>query len=342
MSKRSIVIGILLVAGLAVAPLMGGYFEVASWDTICGPAGPTQHYSAVVDGQTSYHWLALNNAPRLTRVSNLNGAQTMSVVVSTAQWSAAGGSNTATPFYGFSLAGDYIQFSESSTDSIWRVNKTTGAVSTYVSKAAIQAFTGGTDVSLTTPSDSAPDGEFVVYDSTSKSIIKTLAGAPTTFLSSAQLISVAGDNAVGGGLTFDATGAFYWGSSTSKSIYKRAADGTLSTVLTQAQIQGVAGGTSVTFRDIYYAPDGDVYFYDGSSANILRFDPANPAGTLSNVLTKAELLAGPAASSSVYQLTWYNGNLAWNCNAMKGLYAVPEPTAFVLLALGGLCLRRRG
>lgn len=346
MSKRSIVVAVALsVVALAVSPAWAAYVEIATWATILGPAGPTQHYGAFVDGNSSYHFLSLNNAPRITRVDNLSGVQTMSVVMSTAQWNAAGGGNSPTPFYGFSHSGTYLQCSDSQSDAVWRIDKATGAVTQYVSKAAIQAFTGQSNVSLTTPGDTAPDGEYVVYDSTSQSVIKTVAGAPTTYLSSAQLISIAGTVDVGGGLTFDLNGALYWQNNTSKGIYRRTAGGNLSQVLTQAEIIAVAGDPNgVTLnKDIYYAPDGMIYFQENKSGNVLRFNPANPAASLSIYITKADLLAGPAASANVYQLSWYNGNLAWNVVGAKGLYGyVPEPTALALLAVGALCLRRRG
>lgn len=345
MFNRKICITLGLLVGLAAPALAVEYVEVAAWSTILGPvAGPTSNFAQVVDGQTSFHFLTGNNSPRIVRVDNLNGAQTMAQLVSTAQWSLAGGTNNPAAYYGFSISGDYLQFGDTGTDAIWRVHKVTGAVTEYVSKAAIAAVTGAGDPGLLASADTTPTGEFVVYDGTSDSIIRTTGpGACEVFVSATDLTNATGSTSVSGGFTFDASGAMYFGNSTSKSMYKRATDGTISTVLTQAEIQAVAGGTSVSFKDLLFAPDGYLYFQDNSSGHMLRFLPANPVGSLGIFISKADLLAGPMASSNVIQTSWYNNNLAFHTFGTKGAYAViPEPAALALGAvLGVLGLRRR-
>jgi hypothetical protein len=91
-----------------------------------------------------------------------------------------------------------------------------------------------------------------------------------------------------------------------------------------------------------------VYFVETVSSSILRFSPASPASSLVTFLSSAELLAGPAVSSNVGQLSWWNGTLAWTqsgtaSGAVPGFYAIPEPTSAVaaLLAIVGMAARRR-
>lgn len=349
-NKRNVIGMGLAVLALAAPALAIGYYEIASWTTIlAGAPGPTQNMAAVVEGNSSYHFLTGGNSPRLERLDNLGGAQTVTILTSSAQWSLAGGTNNPAMYYGMTVSGNYIQFADTATDGVWRINKSTGAISQYVTKAQIFAVAGngggaGTEAALLASARTAPDGEFVVYDSTSKSIIKTTGpGACQVYVTAADITAITGGTGVAGGLGFDATGAMYFGSSTSKALHKRdPISGVLSTVLTTAQIQAVAGGSSVSFKDIFFAPDGFMYFQDNSSGNILRFDPSNPVGTLANYITKAELTAGPMAGSNVIQLSWYNGGLAWHTFQSFGLYGVaPEPAALTLLAVAGLLLRRR-
>jgi hypothetical protein len=345
MKKHIAVLAVLAVAAVASAAT---YTELVTWSQLSGPAGPNQHYSAVIDGNTSYHFVAGNNAPRVTRVNNLNGVQTTDVLITSGDWSTiSGGENNATPFYGFSISGNYLQFGDSVADSVYRIDRTTtGTGSVYVSRAQIESFCGipsGSRAALGTPGDTGPGGEYYFWEGYSKQILKTNgAGGLATYVSNADLLTYGGAS-VNGALTFDSAGAMYWMSGGDKAIYKRALDGTYNVVLTQSQILAVTGGTGVSYRDMLAGPDGYVYFWDNTSANILRFPVANPAA-LSIFFSKADLLAGPAgsaATTAMYSFTWYQGKLAFHLNGTRGLFVTPEPGALALLGLGLLALRRR-
>jgi sugar lactone lactonase YvrE len=331
-----------LTASLASATT---YTELASWSTINNGGSSTSHYAAVVDGQTSYHQLALGSSPKIVKVTNLNGTQTQRELVSTAQW----GSTSLTSFYGFSVSGDYIQFSDISSDAVWRVNKNTGAITEYVAKATIGNYLGivTSSVALTSPSDTTPTGEFVFYESSTKNILITNgANTVSTLLSQSQLASAEGVSngsaSVSGGFTFDDQGSFYWGDS-NKGIYKLKTDGTTQQVLSVDAIKTVTGKTGVSFNDIYAAPDGNIYFRDNSSANVLQYSLAN--GTLIPYLTQADLKAGPIGNVSgtlvINQFSWYDGKLAFNVQGANGLYVVPEPATLILLGLGILGFVKR-
>lgn len=343
-------IAMTVLTALAASPLLAAdYTQVLTWEQVKGTGGSRAHYGTVIDGDTAYNFLSLADAGdegRITKLTNVSsGTPVYQELVSTMDWFiATGGTSGMTGFYGYGLSGDYLQFSETFTDSVWRVHKDTGAITQYASTADILAATGQTSASCLSPHTVGPDGEHYFYEGTSDSILRTNgANNVEVYISDVQLTGVAGNDNVSGGFTFDAGGNLIWGTSTSDGIYSW--DGSAGvTLLSQADIIAVTGGTSAGFGDIFGAPDGLVYFFESSSDGLMSFDPANPTGTLAYVLTEADLLAGPGLSDSVGQLDWYNGNIGWahvSSSALKGFYAVPEPMTLSLLGLGALAAVRR-
>lgn len=343
MKRRTIAIA--MAAGtLTAAAYATNYNELISWDVINSPppANSAQHYGWVIDGTTSYHQLGVSEGSRIVKVTDIDGAQNATELVSQAAWNAATGETTMLGMYGFGMSGDSLQFSETITDGVWRVDKATGALSAYVTEADIIAVTGLTSASLKTSTKTTPTGEQVFYESKADDIMITLGEhSVATLISSADLTTLQGNDNVSGGMGYDATGALYWGNSTNDAIYMRADDGTLGMALSQADIIAVTGKTAAGFRDIEMGGDGLMYFYETSSDSILRFDAADPAASLAIYLSEADLMGGPAGDDSVYEFGWYNGGLAFNINGDHGLYVVPAPSGVALLGLAGLATLRR-
>ncbi len=346
-------IGILGVLALLAAPAFGAsYNQELTWDDIKGTGGSRAVYSTVLDGTTAYNFLNLEDAAfpgdygRITKVTDIEGTRTYTELVGTFDWLMTTGEDGINGWYGAGLVEvggqKYLQFSETYSDAVWRVNVDTGAISSYVTNAQIQAATGESSP-LVLGSATTYGTETYFYEGRTDSIYRTNAGNVELFLSDADLTAITGNDRVTGGITFDADGNMIWGSSTSDAMYSY--DGTTgSTLLSTADITAVTGETSASFGDIFFAPDGNVYFYENSSDGIMSFDPSDAANTLAYVLTEAELIAGPAGSDSVGQMAWYYNSIGWtpvSTSATPGFYAVPEPTTLGLLLVGVVGLIRR-
>jgi hypothetical protein len=350
-AAKRITAGAAAVAVMIAVPAMGaGYLEVVPWGVINSPAPGTssQHYAWVIDGTTSYHQLGTGSDTRITKVTDFATAPVATELMSQGAWSAATGKSTLTGFYGMGQVGNSLQFGDSSTDAVWRVDKADGTISSYISNATILAHQqiahpDQTGASLLTSNAVTLTGEHVMYESTGDDIlISTGEQSLTTLVTADQLTALQGNSSVSGGLGYDLAGSLYWGNSTNDAMYKRASDGTLSLVLSQADIIAATGATAAGFGDNYgEMADGLIYFYDTTSDSILSFDPGDPANTLATVLSEADLLGGPGAGDGVYEIGEYDGVLAFNLNGERGLYAIPEPASLTLLALGGLAVLRR-
>jgi hypothetical protein len=246
---------------------------------------------------------------------------------------------------------------DNTSHSIIKVDKSTGNPTAYFTTAQIKSVTGDTGNPSLSESAVTANGDLYVWDASSitasKGIYQTSGGNFSEVLSGPTITSsIVGNNAVAA-FTVDGP-LIIFGDSTNHSIYSyNTSNGAFNTLLTQAQIASVNGTSSEAFTatGMFYGPDGNVYYDEANSTtnkDIMEFNPLNPTGTLTTVLTGAQLLAGPADSTIVSDFTWNNGEIAWTNastapGAVEGIYAVPEPGSLSLLAAAGgmLTLRRR-
>ena len=335
MKKSYFIIALLAVCLMTQVCLATTYLQVLTKDQIQGTGGSRACYATIIEGTTAYNILSLTGDPkntsdsgRITVTADVGTATPVTTeLLSTSAWSAAsGGVTSMTGFYGAAISGDYIQFSDTGTDAIWRVHKTTGAVTPYVSKAQIETQLGIAigSTSLLASRGIGPDEEHYVYEGTSDSFIRTTGtGTVQTYISKVELeiLTGTGNSAqISGGITFDGSGRMIFGNGGSDSIYawddSAAAGNEGSLLLSTSDITAVTGMAGAGgFMDIFYAPDGKVYFYEMTADGILSFDPTDPVNSLAFVLTSAELVAGPDGNYSVSQFTWYNGGIAWTPNS---------------------------
>ncbi len=279
---------------------------------------------------------------QITRVDDFLGMPLTTILVSNAQWKAFTGgdlSDTILPGNRMRIVAGQLQFLDHRTDAVYRVNVTTGALSVLVSNAQIRAHTGLASARLISATAFSPAGEMVLYDEDSKSVLTVdAAGTLSTLISSTDFQTLYGANPinnVSGGMTFDRKGNLYWtlsyhGSAPtiSGSIFKRdSSDGTLSLVVDRTDIWQATGkiGT-VEFNDLFYAPDGNVYFYDRRNDvdSILYFHPSDPAGSLKVFLSEAEIQAGPIGyvEINIDALNAYGDQLTWHhFDPLSNVYA---------------------
>lgn len=295
------------------------------------------------DGTTVYcivHDVESNSTPywdqQIVRVDHYRTAPTRTELVSNAQWIALTGINPAEgqrllPGTRSKVIGDYFQFLDHSTDAVYRVNKQTGQLTVFASKAAIEAVAGGT-VNLGEECDFTSDDRMLIYDQNTEHVLAIDPAGNISILVHASVISgfygYSPVNFIAGGLTADPSGNVYWtltktGSTGSAGggIYKwDAGSGMVSQLLTELDIQVASESFgNKAFNDLYFGPDCKLYLYDreAGSRQILVFDPVDPVGTLKVYLSNAELLAGAMGSYFIgmfqaegYDLTWCSGGLS--------------------------------
>lgn len=334
---------------------LAGTSVLIPWATADGGYGSGALYGLAIDGDNAYLLLALNNKVQFVRISDVSGTQTYTQLMNHATWLAASGQTSCTPFHGFDLSGsDYVQFAESGSDEIWRINKNTGLLIKYCDRATITNAAGSTStpnlgsVQCVDPAD----GEHVFYESATRNLMKTGGSNVCSVIVGGHALTnwITGLNGTpNGGMNFDTFGNLYIGSSDG-ALYKRDSGGNISLVVTKVQITNLTLNASSFFGSMKMGPDGKFYFRNGSgtNGNLLRFDPANPSGTLELFADAASTVAdvGNANFACIrYYGTYPSPSSGWAWTRAGGTYgvyltAIPEPAAFALLGLAALVLRR--
>ncbi|QDT68673.1 hypothetical protein MalM25_15970 [Planctomycetes bacterium MalM25] len=335
--------------GLLCAPtaFSGTYYEVFSEAEASGSIASPFLDTVAVKGGNAYAIVRDLTASDVGSVVKYDGS-TFTEIMDTADWLGAGATTDIGGFLGAAVIdrglGDQVRFVNFFDNSIWEVDATTGTPVRVVSDASISVFTGGS-VNLSASNSMLSDGTAIVYDGVSDSVLQiTPGGFVFNQISSAELTALTGSDILSGtGFALVGTD-IYFGSNLSDSLYAwDIISDTGSLVLDTAALEALSDDIDgrVGIDDIYYAPDGLVYFYEDDADYIYSFDPADPAGTLSVVLTEQQLNDGPG-TDAVAQFAWWNGNLAWT-DQRDGFYAIPEPSTALLgaIALVGFAARRR-
>lgn len=339
----------------AVPAHAGFYYEVFSQADVAGSTvSPFLDTVAVKNGVA---YALVRDTGRNPDNSQIIGGSVVSYdgttfteIMDTADWQAAGATFDIAGFFGASVVdrglGDQVRFVSFFDNSVWEVDTATGTPVRVVDEAMIDAFTAGS-VNLTASNAMLSDGTAIVYDGTSDSVYQvTPGGFVFNQISDTELAALMGGTAptyIGSGFTLVGSD-LYFGSNFGDSLYKwnvitDSGSVVFDTAALEALSNDIDGNAGVD--DIYYAPDGLIYFYEDDADYIYSFDPADPSGTLSVVLTEDELNAGPG-SDAVAQFGWWQGNIAWT-DQRDGFYSIPEPTTAVLgaIALMGFGATRR-
>ena len=375
---KNYIFALLTVCLIPQASLATSYEEILTKNQLQGTGGSKACYGSIIVGTTSYNFMNLTgdskNSSDSGRVTVTTGLDTATPVttelLSSADWQAAinGASTNLAGYYGVSYydnnGNGYLQFSETSSDSVWQLYIADGTLTQVISGSQIASHTGQSSTQLLAYYDTGLDGTWYGYEGKSDSFLHvTSNGTLETYITKAELNTLTGDysTSISGGITFDGSSRMIFGNSGSDSIYawdeSQPAGSEGSVLLSLADIIAVTGETSSSFGDIYYAPDGMVYFYERSSWSIMRFDPTDAAATLEYVLTQGELEAGPMVTTSssltnaCAQFSWYGDDmLVWtpvSTYITPGLFgvtvaSVPEPSTAILLflSLASLAFRR--
>lgn len=350
MNRSKISVGAaLLLLGLTSSAADAQYYQVFSRDqaNTTGIASPFLD-TVTVSGGTAYAVFRDTTAANVGAVSSFDGSS-FATVMSPSQWTNS--TDLATQL-GATIAGNKLRAVSFFSHSVLEIDLGTGVPTEVVSRASIDAVSGVTNTTLGAQYEALPSGDVFAYASNSnnRQVLQISAGNVVT-----SEISVAAMNAAFGVTNPTVNGmgvlgsTLYLGSNSTDSMVSwDTVANTSAPVLSTAQITAVTGGASVGFDDIFGAPDGYVYFVETTSNGVLRFLPSNPSGTLSTFLSSGALLAGPASSTNLDQLAWWQGNLAWTQagttnGQVAGFYAVPEPTTALLslLAVAALGMTRR-
>ncbi len=315
--------------------------------------------SSAVDGSTLYTIASGNNStnsalPQISQITGLGTSPADSAFVTEANWVAGGGASTGISGQMWN-DGSYLEMYDSLSGNVIRMNKVTnpGTVFTYVTKAQLladatasygssQTSILGSATALTAGGDLAIlDGSKGIYDTTGQ-------GSAGVLISAAVLASTTNGGpgtASVNTFTIDGNNVFVGVSSKGMYEYNTVTTNWTGPLFTPTQIEGVTGNSGSTYLSTgsFFAPDGNVYFFDQTAKDIMVFDPNNALSSLRVAVSSAQITS-IEGTNLVSNLTWYNGNIAWdNVNTSgEGVYAaVPEPASLSVLAIGAVGLLSR-
>lgn len=319
-----------------------GYRQVCSFENMQSGFPCSYVYSALSYNNVVYSQLYGTSMSGITATSSVDGQVNTDVLMDPVEWNTvSGGSYKMNAYSIMCTDGTYLYYAELDSDQIYKTNMYDGTTTIIGSKSAILDATGLSVESLLSYGDEY-NGEYYFFEAQSRSILKAGEDGVDVYLSKTELESITdvGTSTVSGGMSFDDEGNLYWGSNASYSIYVWDGSG-CEVVVSGSEIAEYTGQNVLSLGDIYFAPDGTLYFKD-NGYGILRyvFGTDGSDGVIETVLTNLELLAGDADSQYVYNFDWYDGQLAFT-EKTSGYFVVPEPATMILAAAGGFVLARR-
>ncbi|HQL10286.1 MAG TPA: hypothetical protein PLE35_11845, partial [Lentisphaeria bacterium] len=308
-------------------------------------------FGFLIEDDTAYVQLNLpQGLTQITRVDNISGGQFTSRMLHPTNWLASSGEDNMSTWFGFDAYSNFLQFADTYSDGIWRLDKDTLELSCYVDKDAVTNTLDSTNGFrfLSTYVTRPDSGEVLFYNTLGRNLMTT-DGSNTirTYLSNADLSNTFGVTRCVGGMAYDPAGTLYWGQreqdGSYTAIHKRDTNGVMSVLLSEAQMNAVHGPTYTAIGDIFYAPDGQLYIFKYRTYHgcIVTCDPAasNVADTLRVFMSENDLTNSAAQSWNVAQMGWYKGGLCWHHFYMNeprrtGIFAV-VPTNEPAVAISG-------
>jgi len=320
--------------------------EFVPWALADGGVSSFKVQAHVIEGDAAYLTFSGSSAnSQIVRIDNLHGTQVRTQLVSAAQWTTTTGASSINGAFGLGVVGDYLEFADSASRAVWRINKQTGAIEVYVSYARLKELTGKPDALLTSANAVNPvTGEITYFEARCRSFVTTGgSNVVSYFITALDMTNLCGSSSVGDGATYDTGQNFYWGNNDRDTIYIRTSAGTLQTSLPSNAIYAVTGLSNATFGALHYLADNAfLYFMERNSGTIMAYEPgaANPGSTLQVFVDRDTLTNSVCGTSNLGcfksdagYLTFNNLN---NDSTSNCLYrVVPEPA---VLALGLLLI----
>lgn len=297
--------------------------------------------TVAVDGGTAYAVLRDTSAADVGGVQAFSGGVVTPVSTPT-DYAATGSTNDLALGNGVAVVGNVLRGVSFFDNNVYEIDLGTGAVTEVVTNAAVDAA-AGVSANLSAAFETTSDGTIYSVESVGDQVLAISPGnAVSVEINPTDFAAANGGTSIGG-IGVNGSTIYLGSNSLDELVAWDTVTNTASTVLTTAQIESVTDDIDGTasFGDIFAAPDGLVYFYEGDSDHLLAFNPSDPAGSLTAIITEAEFLAGPS-SDTINQLAWWNGNIAFTDGSI-GFYTIPEPTTAVLgmIALAGIGVARR-
>lgn len=342
MSTKNILqlLAITLIASLPTRAQAIGYLEIFNAaDAANGEAATTFFETVASDGTTAYSFLRDTSAADVGGVTAFNGA--FSTVSTPADWAATGSTFDLAAGNGVGVVGNVLRFVSFFDNNVYEVDLGTGAVTEVVAAATIDAASGVSS-NLSAVFETQSDGTIYSIESQSDQLLVVSPGNSVSVeINTADLATLLGGTSVGG-IGVDGTTILLGSNGNDELVAWDTVANTGSVVLTTAQIEAVTDDVDgrAGFGDIFKAPDGLVYFYESDSDYLLSYDPADPVGTLTAVVSEAEFVAGPG-SDTINQLSYFNGRISWTDTNTGYYQVIPEPTSFALASLGILAIAVR-